>query len=51
MIKTAQGVLKQRTELLSKNKAYGLTIHAARVILGLIFLVFGIRKKTLYDFN
>lgn len=38
------GVLGQSTVTSSKSKAFTITAHVARVILGLIFLVFGLNK-------
>ncbi len=38
------GVLRQPTVTSSKPKAFTITAHVARVILGLIFLVFGLNK-------
>ncbi len=42
MAQSAAGVLKQTTGTSSKSKAFTITAHIARVILGLIFLVFGL---------
>ncbi len=44
MTHSTSGVLTQPTVLYSKSKAFTITAHIARVILGLIFFVLGLNK-------
>lgn len=45
MAQSTTGVLMQPTGTSSKSKAFTVTAHVARVILGLIFLVFGLNHS------